>query len=118
MDVTYISTSKPMVPVSGQIRFNSSTNAVETYDGTQWVTLASASKQELFYVIDTVIDKLTPPPPGHHIVDVSRDVMLWVGNEMPVHMWKYDSVPAYSSAMDRLIVSDKLLMLMKLKFSA
>lgn len=119
MSVMFVAGNNPLTALAGQIRFNSTTNKVETFDGNDWIEITATHPTiSKFDIVDPTIDKLPAPPKGHHTVDANTEVMMWVTREMPVHMWKYDNIPAYSSARERIIVSDKLLMLMRLKFSS
>lgn len=113
---TGTSAPSPNIAV-GTIRFNTTSNHVEMFDGNAWQQLAGTVKPSKYVLIDPTVDRLPAPKAGYYVVDVGTEVMLWVSNEMPVHMWKYDTIPAYSSSMERIIVSDKLLMLMRLKFA-
>ncbi len=68
-----------------------------------------------FCRVDQELYGLPPAPEGFLTVDVNYQVALWI-KDQPVHMWKFSDAPAYSIAMTRYTISEKLYTLMAMRF--
>lgn len=101
---------RPTAPVIGEIRYNTTTSDMETWDGKRWMGLNGYSNKN-YYIINDYEDET------HKIVDVRQQVMDWIFTTQSVSEWKYHNDMSFQPGMIRIYVSDRLLTIMGLKWS-
>lgn len=73
--------------------------------------------QDTFILVKNVGTLRRGIPAGHVVVDATRAVGKWI-EEQPIHMWKFDTIPADQALMmDRYVMSERLYTLLVLRWS-
>ena len=54
---------------------------------------------------------------GYVVIDANKEISDWIETH-PIHMWKHGELKNYTGFYDRYIISEQLLMWLKLRWSA